>query len=162
MRRNSDSNTIVVIRIYAQPQDKSKYETSRIFTDVPRFSSHLFPTSYLFSQVKQLPDLRFRICNVLDRMPDRPWVREDLMIIPTHLRLITKKVNGSIFHPTRQLRFVFQMLQTIPLVPACGEDIERDLSTNRVSASQSAILADLISFESLLHPRHNQIAQYSR
>jgi hypothetical protein len=82
------------------------------------------------SEVEQLLYLCHRIRCVYDRVPNRPWVLVDLVIITSLVGFVAKEVDCSILNPTRLLCLVLQVLQTISLVPSCREDIEGDLPSD--------------------------------
>jgi hypothetical protein len=64
----------------------------------------------LFLKAEELLDLSSSIIWVSDRMADRPWISIDLIIITTLVCFISKEVDRSVFHPTRLLCLVLQML----------------------------------------------------
>ena len=65
-------------------------------------------------------------------MPDRPLVLENLIIVPTFVRFVTKEVDRLVIHAADVL-FRFDMLQAVCLVPAGGKDVEGDLAANGVA-----------------------------
>jgi hypothetical protein len=67
------------------------------------------------------------------------WVLVDLVIIASLERFITKEVNSGVLYSTGLLRLLFQVLQTISLIPTCGEDVEGDLAANREPIHESNI-----------------------
>ena len=62
-------------------------------------------------------------------MTDRARVRVDLIVIATDETLVTEEMDGLVIHSGDTL-LGRDVLQAIGLVPASGEDIERDLATN--------------------------------
>ena len=60
----------------------------------------------------------------------------DLIIISSDESLVAEEVDGLVFD-TRDALFSLDVLQAVGLIPTSGEDIERDLTTDRV-----AVLAD--------------------
>lgn len=67
-----------------------------------------------------------------DGVANRSWICVDLVIVTTLVCLVPKEVDCRVLYPTGLLCLVLEMLQTISLVPSSREDIEGDLSTNRV------------------------------
>lgn len=67
-------------------------------------------------------------------MANRPWVGEDLVIVASDKALVAKEVNLLVLGAGGVL-LSLDVLQAVGLVPAGGEDIERDLTTNRETAS---------------------------
>ena len=67
-------------------------------------------------------------------MTDRSWILVDLVVVATHFCLVSEEVDGRVLHSTRLLGIVLKVLQAVCLIPACWEDVERELSSNRVSA----------------------------
>lgn len=63
----------------------------------------------------------------------------DLIIVSSDESLVAEEVDGLVFN-TRDVLFSLDVLQAVGLVPTSGEDIERDLTTNRV-----AVLADRLA-----------------
>jgi hypothetical protein len=82
------------------------------------------------SKVKHLLDLRICIIWIENRMSNRPRIREDLVIVATRERLVAKEVDSCIFDSTRLFGLPLQMPQTVRLIPALREYVERDLATN--------------------------------
>lgn len=62
-------------------------------------------------------------------MTDRARVGVDLIVIATDETFVTEEVDGLVIHSGDTL-LGRDVLQAIGLVPASGEDIERDLTTN--------------------------------
>ena len=60
---------------------------------------------------------------VLNLVADSARICVDLVVVATGLALVTKEVN--------LIELFFNILKAEALIPALGEDIERDLSTNR-------------------------------
>lgn len=58
-------------------------------------------------------------------MPHRPLIHKDLIIIPTLIRLVPKKVNML-------EALLCDVLQGIRLVPSLREDVKGDLAADRV------------------------------
>jgi len=61
------------------------------------------------------------------------WVAIKLIIIPARTRLVAKEMDVFVLNSVGLLGFRFEVLQTVALVPAVGEDIEGDLATNGIS-----------------------------
>lgn len=61
-------------------------------------------------------------------MPCDTRITEDLVVIASLLRLVTKEMDGFVLD-TCQLLLLLDVLEAICLVPAGGENVERDLST---------------------------------
>ena len=69
-------------------------------------------------------------------MSRRPRIFIDLIIIPALHTLVPEKVNRLVLHPGQSFARIclrLNMLQTIRLIPAGGEDIEGDLTSNAVA-----------------------------
>lgn len=62
-------------------------------------------------------------------MPDSPGVGINLVIIPAGKALVTEEMDGLVVD-AGDLLLGPDMLQTISLVPASGENIKRDLATD--------------------------------
>lgn len=88
----------------------------------------------LKSDVKKLLDFCRGVIRSIHGMSNGPAIGVDLIIITTNMSLVAKEVNSGIVDSTRVLCVVLEMLQTIRLIPASREDIERYLATNRVPA----------------------------
>ena len=86
-----------------------------------------FPVQH--SKTKGLLQLLHGVLRSLDRVTNSPRVNVDLVIIATDKTLVTEEVNVLVFGAT-ELLFSLDMLQAVGLVPAGGENIERDLAAN--------------------------------
>lgn len=62
-------------------------------------------------------------------MADRARVGVDLVVVATNEALVTEEVNGLVLGPGDVL-LGRDVLQAVGLVPASGEDVERNLATN--------------------------------
>lgn len=62
----------------------------------------------------------------------------NLIIVSADKSLIAKEVDGLVFD-TRDVLLGFNVLQAVSLVPASGEDIERDLTTDGVAILTSRV-----------------------
>lgn len=93
-----------------------------------------FPVQY--SKTKGLLQLLHGVLGSLDRVADSPGVNVNLVIIATSKALVTEEVDVLVFGAA-ELLFSLDMLQTIGLVPASGENIERDLATNGETGFQT-------------------------
>lgn len=67
-------------------------------------------------------------------MPNRPRIDVYLVVVAALLRLVAEEVYSRVPYAARLLGLVLQMLETVCLVPARGEHIERDLPTDREPA----------------------------
>lgn len=72
-------------------------------------------------------------------MTDCSWVLVDLVVITTLVGLVTKEVDSIILDTIWLLGLVLEMLQTVSLVPSSWEHVERDLTSNGVSAPYVSI-----------------------
>src|SRR5271155_4003139 len=87
------------------------------------------------SQIKDLPQDPHRILWPTDCMPSGSWVFIDFVIVTTLEGLVAEEVNGFVVDAGKSLGwicFCLYMLQAVRLVPAVWEDVERDLTADRV------------------------------
>jgi hypothetical protein len=96
------------------------------------------------SQPEQLSDLRHRVLWILDTMADRSRILEDLVVVAALESLVAEEVDCGVFHSSRQVLLVLDVLETIPLVPTHWEDVEGDLAADRVSARPLAVIVPLL------------------
>lgn len=101
--------------------------------------------SQIYLKVKHFLENLHRVFGAGDSVADSPRVGKDFIVVPTLVRLITEKVNLLEV-------FLFNMLQSISLVPSVGaivlrlsqcpevggsaphsQDVKRDLSSNGIS-----------------------------
>lgn len=71
-------------------------------------------------------------------MSDGSRVLKDLVVVAALECLVAKEVDRSVLDSAHLLGLVLQMLQTVRLVPARGEHVERNLPTNREGQAQVA------------------------
>jgi hypothetical protein len=76
------------------------------------------------SDIEQLFQLCRSVVWVCDGVTNRSWVSVDLVVVTTLVGLVTKEVDSRVLDSAGELRLIFQMLQTIGLVPAGRKDIE--------------------------------------
>ena len=69
-------------------------------------------------------------------MADSPRILVDLVVVATLECFVTKEVDGCVVHSAGQILVVLDVLQAVRLVPACREDIEGDLTANRVAMNR--------------------------
>lgn len=67
-------------------------------------------------------------------MANSSLIAKDFIVVSTFKALVTKEVNGGIFN-SRDGLLSFNVLKAVGLVPASGEDVEGDLSSNGVAIS---------------------------
>ncbi len=87
------------------------------------------------SQVKDLPQNLHSMLGPVYCVASRARVVVDLIVISTFEGLVAEEVDRLVVNARETLggvRFCFDVLQTVCLVPAMWEDIERDLAANRV------------------------------
>jgi len=65
-------------------------------------------------------------------MPNRPLILVNLPVVPTLIRLIPKEMYRLEVDAIRQLLIRLDVTQTVRLVPAGGENVERDLAADGV------------------------------
>ena len=86
-------------------------------------------------QLKQLLELCHRLLWVLDTVSDRARVLVDLVVVTALVRLVTEEVNRLVIDAAWHILLALDVLQAIRLVPAHGEDVERDLTSDGVTRS---------------------------
>lgn len=86
-------------------------------------------TSHL--QVKQLLELVHGILGAVDSMSNGAGIFINLIVVTANEGLVAEEVNCAVFD-ARDALLRLDMLQTVGLVPASGEDIEGDLATDGV------------------------------
>lgn len=64
-------------------------------------------------------------------MADGTRVGVDLVVVAAWLRLVSEEVNGLVLNAAWLLRLVLEVAEAVGLIPASGEDVEGDLTTNR-------------------------------
>ena len=69
-------------------------------------------------------------------MADRALVGEDLVVVATRVRLVAKEVDGLVGDAVGLLGLVLEVAQAVGLVPADGEDVERDLAADGEAAKE--------------------------
>ena len=84
------------------------------------------------SKAENLFERFHRLFWVLHGMPDCSAILEDFIVVPALVCLVAKEVNGGVVN-TADLLLLLNVLQTIRLIPAGGEDIEGDLTSNAVA-----------------------------
>ena len=97
-----------------------------------------------FSQPKQFTQLHHRILRVLDTMADRPRILKDLVVVATLERLVAEEMHSRVVNAAGQVFLVLDVLQTVPLIPAHGEDVEGDLAADGVSAITLAATSPIV------------------
>ena len=66
-------------------------------------------------------------------MSHSSWILVDFVVVAALVGLVAEEVDGGVFDTTWQVLLVLDMLQTVGLVPALGEDIEGDLAADGVA-----------------------------
>lgn len=66
-------------------------------------------------------------------MPDSSGVLKDFVVIPTFKCLVAEEVNVGVVNTSGQVLLILDVLQTVSLVPASREHVERDLTADRVA-----------------------------
>ena len=66
-------------------------------------------------------------------MSNGPGIRVNLIIVTALVSLVTKEVDGGVFDSARVLCIFLEMLKAVCLIPSSREDVEGDLTTDRVS-----------------------------
>jgi len=98
-------------------------------------NEHVFlPIIPRVSETKILPDLLHRIIGIDNRVANGALVNIDLIVIATLERLVAEKVNRRVLDSARLLGLGLEVAEAERLVPTRGENIERDLAANGVSA----------------------------
>lgn len=64
----------------------------------------------------------------------------DLVVVTTLRSLVTKEVNGFVGDAVGLLGILFEVLEAVSLVPAGGEDVERNLTTNGEATSRRTLV----------------------
>lgn len=59
-------------------------------------------------------------------MSNRPAITEYLVVIAAFECLVAEEMYGGVINAIRTLRFGFDVLEAISLVPTSGEDVEGD------------------------------------
>jgi hypothetical protein len=80
------------------------------------------------------------ILGIFDSMPNCPGVVVDFPIVTTRVSFVAKEVNGLVFD-ARDFFFSLNMVQAVSLVPASREDIEGNLTSNRVAVTKLYVRA---------------------
>lgn len=79
------------------------------------------------------------IRRAINGVSNGPGVFIDLIIISSDKGLVAEEVDGLVFD-ARDTLLGFDVLQAVCLVPAGGEDVEGDLTTNGVTRTQVSII----------------------
>jgi hypothetical protein len=66
----------------------------------------------------------------------RPWIGVDLPIVSALICLVPEEVDGCVFDAIRPFSFSLDVIEAVCLVPALGEDVEADLSANRICETE--------------------------
>lgn len=91
----------------------------------------LNPNLFLFpSNVKQLLELSERILRLCNTVTNSTRVLENLVVVSTLVCLVAKEVNGGVLDCAGEVLLVLDVLETVCLVPAPGEDVEGDLTAD--------------------------------
>jgi hypothetical protein len=83
--------------------------------------------------LEELLDDSHGIIRTVYGMSNSSHVLINLVFIATLEHLVTEKVNSIVFNTIGKLGVGFDMTKTVGLVPACRENITRDLSTYGVT-----------------------------
>jgi transcriptional regulator of aromatic amino acid metabolism len=83
-------------------------------------------------QVKQLLQLVDGVLRAVNGVSNGARVFVNLVIVSSDEGLIAEEVDGRVFD-TRDVLLRLNVLQAVGLVPAGGEDIERDLTADRIA-----------------------------
>ena len=86
------------------------------------------------SEVEKLLQLGHSLLWVLYAVPDRPLVLVNFVVVAALVRLVAEEVDRLEVHTIGLVLVLLDVLQAVGLVPTSGEDVERDLTTDRVSA----------------------------
>lgn len=81
-------------------------------------------------QLEELLEFLHRLLGPLHRVPDRPGVLVDLVVVAALERLVAEEVDRRVGYASRLLRLGLEVLQAVGLVPAGGEDVEGDLTAD--------------------------------
>ena len=81
-------------------------------------------------QLEELPELLHRLLGPRHRVSYRPGVLVDLVVVAALERLVAEEMDRGVGNPSRLLGLVLEVLQAVCLVPAGGEDVERDLAAD--------------------------------
>lgn len=97
---------------------------------LPRYTIAPGGPNLLLLQLEELLKLRHRILGPRDRVPDRPGVLVDLVVVAALERLVAEEVDRRVGDAPRLLGLGLEVLQAVGLVPAGGEDVEGDLAAD--------------------------------
>lgn len=86
----------------------------------------------MYLQAEQLLEQFYGILWSRNRVANSSLIAKDFVVVSTFKALITKEVNGGIFNSGDGL-LSFDVLKAVGLVPASGEDVEGDLSSDGVA-----------------------------
>lgn len=66
-------------------------------------------------------------------MADRAWVLVDLVVVAALVGLVAKEVDGGVLDSVGLLGVLLEVSEAVGLIPAGGEDVERDLAADGVA-----------------------------
>lgn len=110
------------------------------------FNNHLL-------QVKQLLQLSHRLLRAGHAVAHGARVLEDLVVVAALVSLVAEEVDSAVLDAA-DLLLGFDMLQAVSLVPPGGEDVKRDLSTDRVAIVGKIVSKSVPSFLPGCMPRN--------
>jgi len=85
------------------------------------------------SQVEQLFQLRHRVFGVFHSVPNGSRIFEYFEIVAALECLVAEEVDGCVVDAARHILFVLDVLQAVSFIPALRENIEGDLTADRVA-----------------------------
>lgn len=96
----------------------------------PFFFSNFLLYAKPYLQVKDLLEDGHGVLGPLDRVADGAGILVDFVVVAANGRLVAKEVNLFVGDAVGLLGLVLEVLEAVRLVPAGGEDVERDLAAN--------------------------------
>ena len=78
---------------------------------------------------------------ILHTVPDGAWVLVNLVVVTTFKGLVPEEVDSGVIPTTGQVLLILDVLQAIPLVPACWEDVEGDLAADGITINNQYVWA---------------------
>ena len=86
-------------------------------------------------KIKQLPEFPHGVVWALHAVPRGSRVLVNLVVVAALVGLVAEEVDGCVVDAIREVLLVLDVLQAVRLVPAIGEDVKGDLTTNGVAES---------------------------
>ena len=102
---------------------------------IPLTPPLLFHFFHLHSKIKELLEDAHRVLRTLDRVARGPLVAVNLPVVAALEALVAEEVHRLEGHAAGLGGLGFEVLETVRLVPAGGEDVEGDLAADGKAAS---------------------------